>query len=381
MRLLVSGGGSAGHITPVLAVLEILKRRVDKLDVLWVGQASGMEARIVVAEGIAFAPIRAGKFRRIHSDHVIKKIFNPATLGLNARDSWRFLSGIYQSIRIIRQFRPDVVFIKGGFVGVPLGLVAGWLKVPYVIHESDLVPGLANRLLAKKATKVAVGFPVDKYSNLPRHKLVYTGNPVRSQLLGLKAEDGRRHFGLSAKLPVIMVTGGSLGAREINQAIIRALPRLIEEYQVIHLTGEKEFEAVQFQVGRLDLSHPDRYLSFAFLTREMGLALAAADIVVSRAGANTIAELAVLDKPAILVPNQLMAGHQVENAQMLARAGAVRVISEDRLTADVLLRELNGITGSQQEREFLTEHLRLFAVPDAAERLANEIIAVGDHAV
>lgn len=379
MRLIVAGGGTAGHITPVLAVLEVLKRRALDLEVLWVGQSGGMEAKIVAAHNIQFANIKAGKFRRLHSSHFISKIINPKTLGLNARDSLRVVSGVYQSFGIIRKFKPDLIFIKGGYVGLPLGLAAGILRVPYVVHESDLVPGLANRVLAKKARKVAVGFPVEKYRDLPTNRLVYTGNPVRSQLIGVDPLAAKKQLGLSAKLPVVLVTGGSQGARAINQVIVAALPKLLEHYQILHLTGENEYESVLFQVGRLKLKHPDRYQPHAFLGNDMAQALAAADVVISRAGANTIAELALLKKATILVPNHLMAGHQVENAQMLARAGAVRVIGDDRLSPAILERELAAITGSESEKNFLQEHLSSFAVPDAAERLAAEILKVADE--
>jgi len=339
-----------------------------------------MEARIVKSAGINFASIKAGKFRRMHATNIVRQIFNPATLGLNARDSLRVVSGIYQSLAIIRRFKPDVIFIKGGYVGLPLGIAAGWLRVPYIIHESDLIPGLANKMLARKAARVAVGFPTDQYPTLSQNRLIYSGNPVRPELLGIDASAAKKHFGFSSKLPVVLVTGGSQGARTLNNAIVGALPQLVQHFQLIHLTGESEIETVKFQTGRLKLDHPERYRPFAYLAEEMGQALAAADVVISRAGATTISELALLDKPTILVPNAQMAGHQLANAQLLARSGAVRLIGEDRLTPSILMRELTGVTGSEEEREYLIKHLATFAVPDAAERLAGEIIKVGAHA-
>lgn len=339
-----------------------------------------MEERIVTGAGIKFASIKAGKFRRMHATHVIQQIFNPATLGLNARDSLRLVSGIYQSIGIIRRFKPDIIFIKGGFVGLPLGIAAGWLRVPYVIHESDLVPGLANKVLARRAAKVAVGFAAELYPNFAQNKLVHTGNPVRPELLKADPAASRRHFGFKAALPVVLVTGGSLGARDLNTAIIAALPQLIQHFQIIHQTGEREIEAVKFQVGRLRLEHPERYKPVAFLSEDMAEAYAAADVVIARAGANTISELALTNKPTILVPNTTMAGHQVANAQLLARAGAVRVIGDDRMTPALLLRELTALTGSAEERDYLIKHLAAFAVPDAASRLADEIVRVCAHA-
>lgn len=364
---------------PVLAVIEALKARDSDVELLWVGQRNGMEARLAKGAGIEFVSIKAGKFRRMHATRVIQQIFNPATLGLNARDSLRLVSGIYQSIGIIRRFKPDAIFIKGGFVGLPLGIAAGWLRVPFVIHESDLVPGLANRVLARRAAKVAVGFPAEQYANFAQNKLVYTGNPVRQELLNADVAKAKKHFGFKTSLPVVLVTGGSQGARAINNAIIKALPQLAQNFQIIHQTGEGEIEAVKFQVGRLNIQHPERYRPVAFLADDMALAYAAADVVIARAGANTISELALLDKPTILIPNAAMAGHQVANAQLLARAGAVRVIGEDRLTPALLHRELTSIIGSAEEREYLVKHLAGFAVADAADRLAEELIKVSGH--
>lgn len=376
MRLIASGGGTAGHISPTLAALAALKSLDSDLEVLYIGQAGSMEAKIVAAFGLEFAAISAGKFRRMHGASLARQLVDLSTLGLNARDSLRVLSGVAQSLRIIRSFGPDAIFIKGGYVGLPVGLAAGLLRVPYIIHESDLVPGLANRLLAKRATKIAVGFPTEKYPDWPAEKLVYTGNPVRREILEADPVAARRHFHLEADLPVVLVTGGSQGAEPINRTVVEALPRLLEKVQVIHVTGERGIEATRFRVGRLKLKHPERYQAQAFLSDDMGLALAAADVVVGRAGATTIAELATLSKPAILVPNSSMAGHQVANAQLLARSGAVRVIGEDRLSPTLLAREIEQVLDSTEERHNLIKNIEDFAVAGADVRLALAIQAV-----
>jgi UDP-N-acetylglucosamine--N-acetylmuramyl-(pentapeptide) pyrophosphoryl-undecaprenol N-acetylglucosamine transferase len=337
-----------------------------------------MEERIALAAGLEFASIKAGKFRRLHGAARLNKLLNPATLGLNARDAARVASGVMGSLRILRAFKPDVIFIKGGFVGLPVGIAAHWLRIPYVIHESDVAPGLANRILSRWADKIAVGFPVKSYHDFDPARLVYVGNPVRGELLKAHRFDGLAKFKLNENQPVILVTGGSQGAAAINDAILDALPLLLPKYQIIHLTGEGELERVKFAVSRLKLPQIKNYHPFGFLMGNMAAALAAADIVLARAGANTIAELAALGKPTILIPNYLMAGHQVENARQMARAGAARVIDEPHLTPELLAAEIEHVLGSEEEQRHLASALRAFAKEDAAGELAKLILTLAE---
>jgi UDP-N-acetylglucosamine--N-acetylmuramyl-(pentapeptide) pyrophosphoryl-undecaprenol N-acetylglucosamine transferase len=260
MRILVSGGGSAGHIAPILATVDALKSLDSSIDFLYVGQKGGMEARIAQSAGLPFVAISAGKYRRNSNAGFLRRLLDLPTHILNLRDIGRFAVGFGQSLRILRQFKPDIIFIKGGFVGLPVGFAAGILGVPYIIHESDLIPGLANKLLAKRAERIAVGFPVDKYKLWPREKLVFTGNPIRKDITASHRLEGIAHFKLDTSLPVILVTGGSLGARSINSALIKALPDLLEKYQVIHINVEKEFDRVNFEAKRMELKHPNRYI-------------------------------------------------------------------------------------------------------------------------
>jgi UDP-N-acetylglucosamine--N-acetylmuramyl-(pentapeptide) pyrophosphoryl-undecaprenol N-acetylglucosamine transferase len=351
-------------------------------ELLYVGQADGMEARIVKARGLQFAAIKAGKFRRYHSAGALEKLFNLQTMGPNAADAMRAIAGVGDSIKILRSFKPDVLFLKGGFVCVPVGIAARILRRPYVVHESDVSPGLANRILGKWATKIAVGFPVKSYHDFPAEKLVFTGNPVRQEVMKAHRLEGLAKFRLDERLPVVFFTGGSGGARQINDVVVAALSQLLEFSQVIHLTGEGELERVKFAVGRLGkLPHADRYHVHGFFLGEMAAALAVADLVVARAGANTIAELAVLGKPTVLIPNYEMAGHQVENARVLARQGAVRVMDGSKLTAEGLVGEVSRLVGDRAEQERLSEGIRKIAKPDAAEELARLILAVGEEHV
>lgn len=382
MRIVVSGGGTAGHITPILATSAALKSLAKDAQILYIGQAGGMEARIAKNAKIEFAAIPAGKFRRLHDATLVNKLLNPQTLGANLIDSTRLARGVLGSLILLRKFKPDVVFIKGGYVGLPVGLAAHILRIPYIIHESDVSPGLTNRILAKWAKKIAVGFPEKMYSDFPKDRLIFVGNPVREEILKGHRLAGISEFSLDDKLPVIMVTGGSQGAAPLNDVVVDSLSELLKFSQVIHLTGEAELGRVEFNVSRLDdLDHRERYHAFAFMGTEIALALAAADIVVSRAGANTVAELAALKKPTILVPNYLMAGHQVDNAKLLARTGAVRVLDERRINPARLVAEITGILGSEEAQNSLSKAIGELARPNAAKDLASLILEIGENRI
>jgi UDP-N-acetylglucosamine--N-acetylmuramyl-(pentapeptide) pyrophosphoryl-undecaprenol N-acetylglucosamine transferase len=361
---------------PTLATSDALKS-LDKLtDVLYVGQAGGMEAKIVAAAGLNFAPIAAGKFRRNHFDSGFSKIMNVSTLGPNARDSLKTVQGVAQALRILRSFKPDVVFLKGGFVCLPVGIAAKMLGIPFVIHESDATPGLTNRILSRWAERIATGFPVKSYRVFDPAKLIYVGNPVRDDILHAHRLEGIAHFGLDETLPVVLITGGSQGAAQINNAVLDALPELTQKYQVIHQTGEGEIGRIRFALGRMGKSaNLKRYHPYGFMMGDMGLALAAADLVVGRAGVNTINDSAVLAKPTILIPNYEMAGHQIENAKVMSRAGAVRVLDGEHLTAALLIAEINHVMGDEAEQKRLSAAIASFARPEAALELARAVVA------
>ena len=338
-----------------------------------------MEARIASSANIPFATIPAGKFRRLHDASIVNKLMNPQTLGANLLDSTKLIRGILGSLVLLRRFKPDVVFVKGGYVGLPVGLAAHLLRIPYIIHESDVSPGLTNRILSRWASKIAVGFPEKMYKTFPKDKLVFVGNPVRNEILKGHRLEGLAQFGLNDDVPVVLVTGGSQGAASINDAVMEALPELLQLCQIIHLTGESELGRIEFELSRKGaFAYSDRYHPFAFLGSEIASALAASDIVISRAGANTVAELAALGKPTILIPNYLMAGHQVENAKLLARQGAVRVLDEQRLNPARLVEEVRGLLGSEEQQERLSKGISLLARPNAANDLARLILAVGE---
>lgn len=332
-----------------------------------------MESSVAAAHGINFEAIRAGKLRRYSDVSALKSITDVKTISQNARDITRLARGYRKSLGILRKFKPDVIFCKGGYVSLPVGLAAATLKIPYVVHESDLRAGLSNRTLAKWATKVAVGFPVKNYHDLPKHKLVYTGSPIRSELLAIDPVKAKKHFMLRGTKPTILVTGGGLGSQSLNDVVVTALPKLLQDFQIMHITGEKDIEHVRFRLRAFSKQELEGYHVFSFLREDMPRALVAADVVVTRAGATTLAELAVLAKPTIVIPHPSLTDQAI-NAKTFARAGAVRNVPQIGLTPAVLLRELHRITDSPKEQALLSKSISDFAKVDAAYELAQLII-------
>lgn len=328
-----------------------------------------------MAAGLEFAAISAGKLRRFQDSTLLERLRDLPTAALNARDLTRVVRGFGQSLKILRQFDPDIIFIKGGYVGLPVGLAARALNLPFVIHESDMRPGLTNRILAKYAAKVAVGFPAALYKGWQADKLVYTGNPVRREILTAHRLEGLAKFKLKSNLPVILVVCGSQGAQAVNAVLLDSLGELTERYQIIHVTGERNIEDVRFQAGRLKLAHPERYQVHSFLTDTMGQALAAADLVIGRGGANSFSELAALAKPALIIPHPGL-DDQVLNATTLARAGAIKVVPQAKLTHRLLVQEVDHILGSEAEQTALSEAIAQFALINADRNLAQLILEV-----
>lgn len=332
-----------------------------------------MESSVAAAHGLNFAAIRAGKLRRYADVSMLRTITDIKTISLNVRDVTRLARGLRRSLKILRDFKPDVVFAKGGYVSLPVGLAAAMLRIPYVVHESDLRAGLSNKTLAKWATKVAVGFPVKNYHDLPKNRLVYTGSPIRAELFSIKQDKARKHFGLDDAKPVVLVTGGGLGSQSLNDVVVTALPKLLEDYQIVHITGEKDIEHVRFRLRAFKKAELAGYHVFSFLREDMPQALVAADVVLTRAGATTLAELAALAKPTIVVPHPGLTDQAI-NAKTFARAGAVRNLPQASLTPALLLRELHRITDSAREQELLSKSIADFGKRDAAHKLAQLIL-------
>lgn len=320
-RIVLTGGGTAGHVTPNIALLPGL--REAGYDILYIGSYEGMEKNLIQAEGVAYRGIATGKFRRYFS---LK----------NLTDPFRVIKGYFEARKYIREYQPDVVFSKGGFVAVPVVLAAGKQHIPVIIHESDMTPGLANKICMNSASKICCNFP-ETLKSLPADKAVLSGSPIRKELLSGSRLEGLRFTGLSAEKPILLMIGGSTGSVVINNALRSILPDLLKEFQVIHLCGK----------GRLDhsLDHLEGYVQYEYISKELKDLMAAADIVLSRAGANAICELLALHKPNILVPLSaaVSRGDQILNAHSFESQGFSYVLEEEQMNAATLLDAIHTV--------------------------------------
>ncbi len=314
-KIILTGGGTAGHVTPNIALLPGL-READ-FDITYIGSYNGIEKQLLKEQKIPYYGISSGKLRRYFD---IK----------NFSDPLKVIKGFGQSIRLMRKLKPDIVFSKGGFVSVPVILAARFCHVPSIIHESDLTPGLANKLAIPNAAKVCCNFP-ETLKYLPEEKAVLTGSPIRSELLTGNKENARRLCGFTKEKPVLFIVGGSSGSKFINDTIRGLLPELLKTYQVIHMCGKGNIEAA--------LDRTAGYKQFEYIGKELNDIFALADLVISRAGANSICELLALHKPNILIPLSANAsrGDQILNAQSFEKQGFSVVIEEEIITPDKLL--------------------------------------------
>ena len=314
-KIILTGGGTAGHVTPNIALLPGL-READ-FDITYIGSYNGIEKQLLKEQKIPYYGISSGKLRRYFD---IK----------NFSDPLKVIKGFGQSIRLMRKLKPDIVFSKGGFVSVPVILAAKFCHVPSIIHESDLTPGLANKLAIPNAAKVCCNFP-ETLKYLPEENAVLTGSPIRSELLTGNKENARRLCGFTKEQPVLFIVGGSSGSKFINDTIRGLLPELLKTYQVIHMCGKGNIEAA--------LDRTAGYKQFEYIGKELNDIFALADLVISRAGANSICELLALHKPNILIPLSANAsrGDQILNAQSFEKQGFSVVIEEEIITPDKLL--------------------------------------------
>lgn len=313
-KIILTGGGTAGHVTPNIALVPKLKEA--GFDIKYIGSYNGMEKQLVEKEGLNYVGISSGKLRRYFSWQ-------------NFTDPFRVINGYFEARKIIKKYKPDVVFSKGGFVTVPVVMAASAYKIPTIIHESDMTPGLANKIAMRYATKVCHTFP--ETAKFLGDKAVFTGSPLREELFKGNKVNALNMCSFTTDKPVLLVVGGSLGAKKVNDAIRAALPQLLEHFQVAHLCGK----------GKLDesLVGTKGYAQFEYISDEMKDFFAMADIIVSRAGSNSICEIAALNKPSVLIPLSANAsrGDQILNAKSFEKQGFCEVIDEDTMTTDVLL--------------------------------------------
>ena len=319
-KIVLTGGGTAGHITPNIALLPRLRQL--GYEITYIGSYEGMEKKLIEDYEIPYYGIATGKFRRYFD---LK----------NFTDPFRVIKGYGEARRILKNIQPDIVFSKGGFVAVPVVRAAASLKIPCVIHESDMTPGLANKLCIPVARKVCCNFP-ETMQSLPPEKAVLTGSPIREELAKGNKLAGLDLFHFSANKPVLMVIGGSLGAASINQTVREALPKLLEDFQVVHLCGHEK-------IDNLLLNRPG-YMQFEYLKSELKDVFAMADVVVSRAGANAICELLALKKPNLLIPLSAGSrGDQILNARSFESQGFSMVIDEDYLSPELLVEKVQEL--------------------------------------
>lgn len=354
-RILLAGGGSGGSATPVIAVAERLRGLRPGVELLLVGTQNGPERALAEAVGLPFAGVPTGKLRRYWSWQ-------------NLTDPARVVAGLAASAGLVTRFRPRAAFGAGGFASVPPLAAAALAGCPVHIHQQDAAPGLANRLLIPLARSCSVSLPAS-FSSFPLERTILTGNPVRPSVLRGDAARARATFGLEPNVPLLLVTGGGTGALGLNRLVAAAAPSLVGGCQVVHLTGR----------GRgvpLD-DPPRRYHQLEFVTDAMADLLAAADLVVTRAGMGTLSELAGLGKPTVLIP--MPNSHQAANAGAFAARGAVLVFEQQHLTPESLAQALLTLLAAPARLAELARNIRAAMPADAADRLARLVLDLADR--
>ena len=326
-HIVFTGGGTAGHVTPNIALFPAVKEA--GYEISYIGSYEGIEKELITEQGVTYYGISSGKLRRY---------FDPK----NFSDPFKVVKGYFQAKKLLKKIKPNIVFSKGGFVSVPVVLAAKKCKIPCIIHESDITPGLANKLAIPSATKVCANFP-ETLNYLPKEKAVLTGSPIRKELFTGNKIKGLDFCGFTANKPVLLVIGGSTGAASVNNAIRGLLPTLLQQFQVIHLCGKgKTDEAYNGKEG---------YVQFEYINKELKDLFAAADLIVSRAGANAICELLALKKPNILIPLSAAAsrGDQILNAESFERQGFSYVLKEEEVTNETLLAAVNEVFENREK--------------------------------
>jgi UDP-N-acetylglucosamine--N-acetylmuramyl-(pentapeptide) pyrophosphoryl-undecaprenol N-acetylglucosamine transferase len=380
LTILLTGGGSGGHITPLLSLAREIKSLQPDCQIIYVGHKGddfdSLKTRADNFDFLAF--INAGKFRRYHGEGVAA-LFDLKTLGLNIRDFFRLPANIISSYRLMRRFKPDVVFSKGGFVAVPVGMAARLRGVPIVTHDSDSVPGLANRIVGRWAKVHATGMPAEYYA-YPKNTIEYVGIPIDERIKKVTPKimaECRRKLGLPASGSVLLLSGGGNGSVRLNQLLLAVAKNLLEadlSLHILHITGRAHQQSVsQAYKEKLPKTELGRVIVEGF-TPDFYVHSAAADLVVTRAGATTLAELAAEGKACVIIPSPfLTGGHQLKNARQLADIGAA-VVANESIEPDEFLVLVNELLGNDHRRFELAKNLYATAKPDAAAELAEIII-------
>lgn len=380
---MVTGGGTAGHVTPLLAVADELKASNPSVQLRYIGQRGDKLASIIQDYPAIQKEYRiyAGKLRRFHGKSLGWYFTQPRMFLLNVRDLFLFNLGIMQSFFILLFWRPKVVFVKGGFVGLPVGLAAIVLRIPIITHDSDAHPGLANRILSKYVTKIAVGQPVEFYPQYPVTKLVYCGVPVLQDFINpLSKEQAKKMLSIPVDARVITVIGGSLGAVRLNKAVLKELDNIMkDDMYLVWVCGGNNYQELEIAVNAKPYASSILLMSY---TNELPAVLSASDLVVTRAGATSLAELAIMKKPIIIVPNAMLTGgHQVKNARIYHDKHAAFVLGEPALKSNsaILSQSITRILDNKMLMESLEAELYTFAEPEASKNIARLIMNVADR--
>lgn len=349
--IVLTGGGTAGHVTPNIALIPELVQQ--DFDIRYIGSYDGIEKKLISELGIPYYGIASGKLRRYFD---LK----------NFTDPFRVVKGYFQAKKILKKLNPDIIFSKGGFVTVPVVWAAKGLHIPVIIHESDMTPGLANKLALFAASEICCNFP-ETVSLFPKGKAILTGSPIRGELHMGSRLQAMKFCGFSAEKPVLLIIGGSLGSVAVNNAIRGILPELLKTFQVIHLCGK----------GNLDgtLNHIQGYVQYEYIQDELADLFALADIVVSRAGANAICELLDLRKPMLLIPLSAAAsrGDQILNARSFKKQGFCEMLEEENITPDILL---SSILDLYENREKYIRAMEKSDVSDAVNTIISHILQI-----
>ena len=333
------------------------------MQLLWVGATGGMEQRLIAREGIPFQSIPAAGV------HGVGLAALPGNI-------LRLVQGVFASQRILRHFRPEVLFFTGGYVAVPMAL-AGW-RIPSLLFVPDIEPGLALRTLARFADCIAVSVSDGAPSFRRKEKVVPTGYPTREDLSRWERGQARQHLHLTDDLPVVLVSGGSRGARSINDFVLAHLKELLEQAQVVHITGELDWPAVQSQTGRLASTQASRYRAFPYLYEDMGAALAAADLAISRSGASTLGEYPLFGLPAILIPYPFAWRYQKVNAEFLVQHGAALLVENRRISAQ-LLPAIKDLLGHPDRLASMHAAMLQLAHPKAAAEIGSLLLGLAER--
>lgn len=354
MKIAVSGGGTGGHIYPALALIREIQKENNNVEFLYIGTEKGLESKIVPRENIPFKSIHITGFKRKISFENVKTVL-------------RFLKGVRDSKKMLKEFKPDVVIGTGGYVCGPVVYAAAKMGIPTIVHEQNSVPGLTNKFLSRYVDKIAICFE-EAREFFPDQKVVLTGNPRASEVLGQDGIKGRLSAGLKLKVPTVLIFGGSRGARPINEAVVKSLTELSSKpYQVLYVTGDVHYEEVQKEVELV--GNPENVIIKPFI-HNMPEVLAGIDLTVSRAGATTLAELTSLGIPSILIPSPYVTdNHQEKNARALSEHGAAKLLLEKDLTGLKLVEHIDNILGSEEKLADMKKAAKKLGVPDAAHRV------------